>query len=188
MWASKHFLKVHKSQIRKFLGSCRPCKSANFSGMPVRRKQISNFIINPLIANQQISRKYCTTLSQIIPKIRPFTSLFYYVHILIRAYYALFVRRKCMCIQSCGSLKSVNYKKDCVRKSQIRKVSHLRNVHKFINLFKSANLRICDFQNLFVDRPPLLPIWQGEKIDKISRTLVKALASKIRRDYNSLER
>ncbi len=78
-----------------------------------------------------------------------------------------------MCLQTCGSLKSVNYKKDCVRKSQIRKVSHLRKVRKFINLFKSANLRICDYQNLLADRPLLLPIWQEEKIDQISQTFIK---------------
>jgi hypothetical protein len=39
--------------------------------------------------------------------------------------------------------KSGNHKKDWVHKSQIRKVSHLRNVRKSNKLFNSANLQIC---------------------------------------------
>jgi hypothetical protein len=42
-----------------------------------------------------------------------------------------------------------------VRKSQIRKVSHLRKVRKSVTLFKSANLRICDLRNQVADRPLL---------------------------------
>jgi hypothetical protein len=38
------------------------------------------------------------------------------------------------------------------RKSQIRKVPHLRKVRKSNKIFKSANLQICDLQNLFADR------------------------------------
>jgi hypothetical protein len=57
-----------------------------------------------------------------------------------------------MYLQTCG--KPANYKEDWVRKSQIRKVSHLRNIRKFNKLSKSANLRICDLRNLFADRPP----------------------------------
>ncbi len=38
-----------------------------------------------------------------------------------------------------------------VRKSQIRKVSHLWKVRKYNKLFKAANLRICDLRNLFAD-------------------------------------
>jgi hypothetical protein len=67
-----------------------------------------------------------------------------------------YVSRKRMYLRTCGSLKSANLKKDWIRKSQIRKVSHLRNVHKCNQLFKSPNLRICYYRNLFVDhRPPL---------------------------------
>ncbi len=51
--------------------------------------------------------------------------------------------------------KSKPFTKDWVRKSQIRKVSHLRNVCKSNKLFKSANLRICDLRNLPADRPHL---------------------------------
>jgi hypothetical protein len=40
---------------------------------------------------------------------------------------------------------------DCVRKSQIRKLSHLRKVRprKSNKLLKSANLRICDLLSFF---------------------------------------
>ena len=58
-----------------------------------------------------------------------------------------------MYLRTCGSFKSANRKKDCVRKSQIHKASHLRKVRKSNKLFKSANLRICDFRNLYADRP-----------------------------------
>jgi hypothetical protein len=46
--------------------------------------------------------------------------------------------------------------KDCVRKFQIRKVSHLRKVRKSKELFKSVKCRICKLRNLFAGRPPLL--------------------------------
>ncbi len=42
-----------------------------------------------------------------------------------------------------------------VQKSQIHKVSHVPKVPKFDKLFMSANLMICDFQNLLADRRPL---------------------------------
>jgi hypothetical protein len=46
-------------QIRKFLGSFRSRKSANSLGVPVRKS--ASFMINPQIANPQISTKYFTT-------------------------------------------------------------------------------------------------------------------------------
>jgi hypothetical protein len=50
------FLLVSKSQIRKFLGSFRNHKSANFFGVPVRKSHIRKFVvIDPQIANPQIS-------------------------------------------------------------------------------------------------------------------------------------
>jgi hypothetical protein len=52
------FLKVCKSQIRKFLGLFRNRKFANFLGKPVRKSQKSKFFINPQIANPQIATKY----------------------------------------------------------------------------------------------------------------------------------
>jgi hypothetical protein len=52
-----------------------------------------------------------------------------------------------MYMRTCGSLKSVNYQKDWVRKSQIRKVPDLRQIRKSANyLRKSANVRICDLR------------------------------------------
>jgi hypothetical protein len=42
-----------------------------------------------------------------------------------------------------------------VRKLQIRKLSHLRNVRKPMEKIKSENLRICGLRNLGADRPPL---------------------------------
>jgi hypothetical protein len=48
-----------------------------------------------VIANSQISTKYCTTLFQNSPKIR-FLLDFYYVQIFISALYAIFVSRKSM--------------------------------------------------------------------------------------------
>jgi hypothetical protein len=67
----------------------------------------------------------------------------------------VFVRRnKCIC--GLAEVKSANHKKDWVRKSQGREVSHLRNFRKSSKLFKSANLRICDLLKFFADRPPLL--------------------------------
>ncbi len=52
-------------------------------------------------------------------------------------------------------------KKEWIRKSQIRKVSHLRKVRKFNKLFKSANLRICDLGKLFADRQHMFILWVG---------------------------
>jgi hypothetical protein len=55
------FLNVRKSQIHKFLGLFRYCKSANFLGNA--SPQIANpqiFIIDPQIATPQISAKHCT--------------------------------------------------------------------------------------------------------------------------------
>jgi hypothetical protein len=43
--------------------------------------------------------------------------------------------------------KFENHKKDWIRKSQIRKVPHLRKVRKSNKLFKSSNLWICDERN-----------------------------------------
>jgi hypothetical protein len=51
-----------------------------------------------------------------------------------------------MYLQTCGRFKSANRKT----------VSHLRKVRKPYNLFKPANLRICELRNLFADRPHLL--------------------------------
>ncbi len=52
------------SQSRKFLGSFRDCKSANFLGVPVRKSQTIRS------KNPHISIQYWTTLSQNSPKSR----------------------------------------------------------------------------------------------------------------------
>ncbi len=49
--------------------------------------------------------------------------------------------------------KSTNYKSSN-HKIGSAKVPHLRLVCKSTKLLKSANLRICDFRNLFANRPP----------------------------------
>ncbi len=61
-----------------------------------------------------------------------------------------------MYLRTCERFKSANHKKVWVGKLKIRKVPQLQNAHKSNKYLESANLRICDFVNLFVDRPPLL--------------------------------
>jgi len=68
-----------------------------------------------------------------------------------------------------------NGKKDWVRKSKIRKVTHLRKVRKSDKLYKPAQLRICDLRNLFADRPSLAfayiacPVrWKCSKVLRIN--------------------
>jgi len=118
-WASKLFFKFRKSQIRNSLGLIPLSQIRKFlrSASP----QIANpqiFMINTQIANPQIFTKYCSL--KIFLKV-VFLNIFY-VQILIRALYSIFARRKRMYLRACGSFKSANYKKDLVRKSQIRKV------------------------------------------------------------------
>ncbi len=77
----------------------------------------------------------------------------------------IFVRRKlCICgfAEVLSTQKIVGSAKNSwVRKSlkidgpQIRKLSHLRKFRKS-NKITSANLRICDLQNLIADGPPLV--------------------------------
>jgi hypothetical protein len=43
-WASKLFLKICISQIRKFLGSFQKRKITNVLGMPVRKSEIRKFL------------------------------------------------------------------------------------------------------------------------------------------------
>jgi len=73
------FQKVSKSQSRKFLGSFRYRKSANFSGVPIRKcfrfasLQIANqqiFMIATLIANLHISTKLLhNSVSKVVDKL-----------------------------------------------------------------------------------------------------------------------
>jgi hypothetical protein len=64
----------------------------------------------------------------------------------MRSLYAIIVKQKNMYWRTCGSLKSANHKKDWLRKSQIREVSHERMARKFNKLFKSAirGFAICE--------------------------------------------
>jgi hypothetical protein len=50
---------------------------------------------------------------------------------------------------------SANLEKYWVRKSQIRKLPHLRKICKLYKFCKSENLWICYLRNLFVDHSPL---------------------------------
>ncbi len=62
------------------------------------------FIINPQIANQQVSKKYCKTLCQ---KSRlSFKLIFYFCINFNWTVYALFVRSKSMYLWGCGSFSS----------------------------------------------------------------------------------
>ncbi len=74
--------------------------------MPVRKLQIRKFLI--LIRKSQISTKYCKTHNS--PKIL-FLFEFYYVQILNKALYAIFLSRKSMYLRTCGNVKSANHKK-----------------------------------------------------------------------------
>jgi hypothetical protein len=81
-----------------------------------------------------------------------FYSIFYEVQILIRALYAIFVRRRIMYLRTYQNFQSANHKKDWIHKSQIHRVSHLRKFRISNKLFMSANLR-----NLFADPPTKRP-------------------------------
>jgi hypothetical protein len=62
-----------------------------------------------------------------------------------------------MHLRTCGSVKSAHHKKlgPQITIPRSATFSEGREANK---LFKSANLRICDLWNLFVDRPPLYNI------------------------------
>jgi hypothetical protein len=111
-------------------------------------------MINPQIANMQTSIKHCTTLSQKSLK-SSFYAMFCYGQILIGTLYTIFVRRKSMYLQTCGSFISENRKKIGSANRKSVSASYLR---KFLkpSLFNSANLRICKSRNLFADRPALV--------------------------------
>jgi hypothetical protein len=139
---------IPKYQIRKFLRWASP-QIAN----TVRKFYALQYF---QIANLRISKKYCTTLSQNSSKVVFLKGFLWYVHILIRALNAVFVRRNNMYLRTCGGLSPQITKKigSAIRNSV---KSHIcgRSTN-LTNLFKSENLRICDLRNLFADRPPLL--------------------------------
>ncbi len=92
-------------QIRKFLGSFRYRKSANFLGVSVRKSQICNFSLQ--IENQLILTKLHNYDSN-SPNGRLFKTMFYFV-LWIRAF-AILVRRKSMYLRTWGRFKSANHK------------------------------------------------------------------------------
>jgi hypothetical protein len=129
-WSRASKLLVRKLQIRKFFGSFRCRKSANFSGISVCKLKF--FLNNPQSANPQIYTEYGTTLSQNSPKSTYFRALF-----------TKFVRRKGMyLLRTCESFKSANHKNNCFRKLQIHKVSQLWKVCKSKKIFQS---QVCGF-------------------------------------------
>jgi hypothetical protein len=100
------------------------------------------------IANPKISTKYCTNMPQNSP-IRLCTVLTVdRLYVQIRALHAIFCKEKKYVLRTCGSFMSANHKKDCVHKLKIFKMSHLRKVRKSNQLLKSANLLICDCEDL----------------------------------------
>ncbi len=123
--------------FRKVLGSFRHLESANFKWVPirkflwwVRKSQFRRFLQNAaqlclktvlkvLFLNDLWS---CTILNLSI-----------ICHICKKKKYVFAYLRK-----------SENHKKDWIRKSQIRKVPHLRKVRKSNKSFKTANLWSCD--------------------------------------------
>jgi hypothetical protein len=90
---------ISLSQIRKF---------PRWASPQIAKPQL--FIINPQIANSQISTKYCATLFQISPENRLFQRFLSY-KIWIREVCAIFLWRKNSYLRTCGRFKSANYKK-----------------------------------------------------------------------------
>jgi hypothetical protein len=148
------FFEVRKSQIRKFLGSSaianpqisQICQSAN--------RKSANFLL--LICKSQI-RKFLHSTAQLCLK-TVLKDVLLPDFLLRTSFNKSIIGDICKerndAFEDLRKLKSPNHK-TWVRKSQIRKGSHLRKVHKSNKLFKFANLRICDLQNLFTDRSPL---------------------------------
>jgi hypothetical protein len=68
-----------------------------------------------------------------------------------------------MSLRTCGVVSSQKGLGPQITKSQSTipqitkrlspQVPHLRKVRKYNKIYKSANFRICDLQNLFADRP-----------------------------------
>jgi hypothetical protein len=83
--------------------------------------------------------------------------IFYFAQILITALYDIFVRRK---IFICGSFKPVKKFGPQIPKRLDQQIAKPQSVTfaespQSSKLFKSTNLRTCDFRNLLADRLPL---------------------------------
>jgi hypothetical protein len=105
-WESKHFLKVRKSQIRKFMDSFRYRKFTKFLWCASLHKSVFFLLIQKSHISQ-ISTKYCTNLSQNGLKVL-FKTIFKICINLIKAS-CYIIRRKSMCLRACGSFKSENH-------------------------------------------------------------------------------
>ncbi len=108
---------VRKSQIRKFL-------------LLIRKSHNCTFLQN--------TAQLCL---KIVRKVVVLHDFFNFLQILSGVLYAIFGKRNAIYLQTCGSFKSANRKKDWVRKSQ-SKGSHLRKESKS-NKYLSP--KICGF-------------------------------------------
>jgi hypothetical protein len=98
--------------------------------------------------------------------------------------YVMFVRKKSLYLRTCRNFKSAKSYVPPIGNPQCtnpqiskrlgsanRKSVKCQICERFANLFKlfnSANLRICDLQNFFADRPPLTRMKMGSKKTKIA--------------------
>jgi hypothetical protein len=142
-------------QARFFLKSANH-KSTNFwahstkfrwcASSQIVNLQVLSITSNPHIPNQQISTKYCKTLSQNRVLKVVFLSDFYYVQ-RIGALHSIFVRRKSLHLRNCFFLSPQITK--WVRKSRIRSVTFAEvEVVKFTKLFNFAKCAYLRFGKL----------------------------------------
>jgi hypothetical protein len=149
----KTFFKVRKSEIRKFVGSfhnhkflwCASPQIANpkivmIYDLSAKRKSANLY----KILHNFVSIRYSNRLYKKI--------CFYFEQMWIRTLYAIqytvIVRRKSMYLGTCG-------RNHWICKSHICRMLHFRKLRRSKELFEFANLRICDWRNLFGDCPRL---------------------------------
>ncbi len=118
-WSSKLIFKVHKSEILGLIPQLQIRKFLRCASLANRKLQ--SFMIYLQIAKMQISRNYCTTLSQNSTK----SCLFKTIFVLFKHLNQSIIYYIC----------DVKYTKRLRRKSQIRKVLHLWQVRKSNKFF-----------------------------------------------------
>ncbi len=131
-------LKYCKSE--PFLGLFRSCKSTKFLGVPVRKSQIRKF--SWLICKMQI-RKFLQNNAQLCHKtvLILFLKWFsYFVQILIRALYVIFVRRISMCLQTVGSFESAKKSWVCKWIYKLKSASHKKRLGSLIENPQGATM------------------------------------------------
>ncbi len=126
-------------------------------------------MINPRIANPQIFSKYCTTASQNSSNSHIFKLIFLfctYLNLLI--IYYIFKETKSVFVDLLkfwsakklgpANRKPTNYNLQITKKTgpATCKFTKCDICGTSANLFKSANLRICDLRSLFTDPLPLI--------------------------------